>query len=160
MNNQYEDKHIGSQMYNLENILEKKLFNTLRAHCKNDRGLILLLSKEAIDKVMQRTMASSREFIYKEMSPMEKNQVLDVPFPCSTGLHSILGPDTFSLLQQYCLWNEEIMIMVFNKAAALRDRIEQAPQGNRLTQGELDQQLDELLDEYEAILASQGRETY
>jgi hypothetical protein len=116
MNNQYEDKHIGSQIYNLENILEKKLFNTLRAHCKNDRGLILLLSKEAIDKVMQRTMASSREFIYKEMSPMEKNQVLDVPFPCSTGLHSILGPDTFSLLQQYCLWNEEIMVMVFNKA--------------------------------------------
>jgi hypothetical protein len=54
--------------------------------------------------------------------------------------------------------NEEFM--VFNKAAALRDRIEQAPQGNRLTQGELDQQLDELLDEYEAILASQGRETY
>jgi hypothetical protein len=116
MNNQYEDKHIGSQMYNLENILEKKLFNTLRAHCKNDRGLILLLSKEAIDKVMQRTMDSGREFIYKEMSPAEKDQVLDVPFPCSTGLHSILGPDTFSLLQQYCLWNEEIMIMVFNKA--------------------------------------------
>jgi hypothetical protein len=74
MNDQYEDKYIGSQMYNLENILEKKLFNTLRAHCKNDRGLILLLSKEAIDKVMQRTMDSDSEFIYKEMSPMEKNQ--------------------------------------------------------------------------------------
>ena len=25
-------------------------------------------------------------------------------------------PDTFSFLQQYCLWNEEIMVMVFNKA--------------------------------------------
>ena len=116
MNNQYEDKHIGSQIYNLENILEKELFNTLRTHCKNDRGLILLLSKEAIDKVMQRTTDSGREFIYKEMSPAEKDQVLDVPFPCSKGLQSILGPDTFSLLQQYCLWNEEIMVMVFNKA--------------------------------------------
>ena len=116
MNDQYEDKYIGSHMYHLENVIEKELFNTLRTHCKNDRGLILLLSKEAIDKVMQRTMDSDSEFIYKEMSPMEKNQVLDVPFPCSTGLQSILGPDTFSLLQQYCLWNEEIMIMVFNKA--------------------------------------------
>ena len=116
MNDQYEDKYIGSHMYHLENVIEKELFNTLKTHCKNDRGLILLLSKEAVDKVMQRTMDSDSEFIYKEMSPMEKNQVLDVPFPCSTGLHSILGPDTFSLLQQYCLWNEEIMIMVFNKA--------------------------------------------
>ena len=116
MNEKYEDKYIGSHMYDLESVLEKELFNTLKTHCKNDRGLMLLLSKEAIDKVMQRTMDSDREFIYKEMAPEEKDQVLDVPFPCSTGLQSILGPYTFSLLQQYCLWNEEIMIMVLNKA--------------------------------------------
>ncbi len=65
---------------------------------------------------MQKTMDSGKEFIYKEMSPKEKDLVLDVPFSNSCSLLSILEPDTFSLLQQYCLWNEEIMIMVFNKA--------------------------------------------
>ncbi len=50
------------------------------------------------------------------MSPKEKDLMLDVPFSCSCSLQSVLGPDTFSLLQQYCLWNEEIMIMVLNKA--------------------------------------------
>jgi hypothetical protein len=74
MNDQYEDKYIGSHMYHLENVIEKELFNTLKTHFKNDRGLILLLSKEAIDKVMQRTMDSDSEFIYKEMSPMEKRE--------------------------------------------------------------------------------------
>jgi hypothetical protein len=116
MNETYENKYIGTHIYRLENILEEELFKSLKTHCKNDRGLMLLLSKEAIDKVMQKSMHSDREFIYKEMSPKEKDVVLDVPFPCSTGLQSILGPDTFSLLQQYCLWNEEIMIMVFNTA--------------------------------------------
>ena len=103
-------------MYHLENILEKELFKSLRTHCRNDRDLILLLSKEAIDKVMQKTIDSGREFIYKEMSPKEKDLVLDVPCFGSCGLQYLLGPDTFSLLQQYCLWNEEIMIMVLNKA--------------------------------------------
>ncbi len=64
---------------------------------------------------MQKTMDSGREFIYKEMSPKEKDLVLDVPCFGSCSLLSILGPDTFSLLQQYCFWNEEIMIMVLNK---------------------------------------------
>ena len=38
MNDQYEDKYIGSHMYHLENVIEKELFNTLKTHCKNDRG--------------------------------------------------------------------------------------------------------------------------
>jgi hypothetical protein len=116
MNEIYEIKYIGTHMYHLENILEKELFKSLRTHCRNDRGSILLLSKEAIDKVMQKTIDSGREFIYKEMSPKEKDLVLDVPCFGSCGLQYLLGPDTFSLLQQYCLWNEEIMIMVLNKA--------------------------------------------
>ncbi len=116
MNEKYENRYIGTHMYHLESVLEEELFKSLRTHCKNDRGSILLLSKEAIDKVMQKTMDSGKEFIYKEMSPKEKDLVLDVPFSNSCSLLSILEPDTFSLLQQYCLWNEEIMIMVFNKA--------------------------------------------
>ena len=116
MNETYENKYIGTHIYHLENILEEELFKSLKTHCKNDRGLMLLLSKEAIDKVMQKTRHSDREFIYKDMSPKEKNQLLEVPFFSSCSLQSVLGPDTFSSLQQYCLWNEEIMIMVFNQA--------------------------------------------
>ena len=116
MNEIYEIKYIGTHMYHLENILEKELFKSLRTHCRNDRGSILLLSKEAIDKVMQKTMDSGKEFIYKEMSLKEKDLILDIPFSGSTSLELVLGPDTFSLLQQYCLWNEKIMIMVLNKA--------------------------------------------
>lgn len=116
MNEIYEIKYIGTHMYHFESVLEKELFKSLKTHCKNDRGSMLLLSKEAIDKVMQETMDSEREFIYKEMTPKEKDQVMDVPFSCTNSLELFLGPDTFALLQQYCLWNEEIMIMVLNKA--------------------------------------------
>lgn len=115
------------------------------------------LSMPAVDQYQRLTP----EVLYKERASGRKPSYIfseglnarakerGMPMHPEQGLSNIHGtPDS----------NEEFM--VFNKAAALRDRIEQAPQGNRLTQGELDQQLDELLDEYEAILASQGRETY
>ena len=116
MHETYKNNPIDSHMNHLKDVLEKEVFTTLKKYCKNDKSLMLLLPKEAIDKTMQKTRDSGRKFICKELSSREKELVPNVPLLIPDSLKFILGPDTFSLLQQYCLWNEEIMIMVLNKA--------------------------------------------
>jgi hypothetical protein len=111
-----DEVYVRKHANHLQSILDQGVLSKLKKHCNGDESEMLLITKESVEKVMQKTKGTGGKVIYKELTPAEKNEVLDVPMYDSDHIESILGLETFDLLKRYCLWNEEVMITIINKA--------------------------------------------
>ncbi len=121
MSNSNKEQNIENHVNHLQSILDGDLFNTLRNHFSDDEVEMLLFTKEAVDRFIQKSINSGKKIILNEQVPYQKDKANEVSLNHSSSFKSILGSNTYSSFYEYYSGNEEIMIKVINDI--LRDEL-------------------------------------